>query len=177
MLIGDRIKIARIDRGLTQQQLGALCGMADSAIRRYENNRANPKIETLQKIADALNIPLTEFYSSTFDGKSYVEIPHTKNENERTLQLELIKKDYKKNFKKITLPVNAEDEIVLLSNYEKLNAMGKKEAHKRVQELTEIQRYTEPDAPELNAAHANDYANAPEELKKQEENIMDDEDF
>lgn len=175
MLIGDRIKIARIDRGLTQQQLGALCGMADSAIRRYENNRANPKIETLQKIADALNIPLTEFYSSTFDGKRYLEVPYTKNENERALQLELIKKDHKKNFDKITQPVNTKDEIELLGNYEKLNDMGKKEAHKRVQELTEIPRYIKPDTLEINAAHA--ISNATEEDQQHDDDVMDDEDF
>ncbi len=34
--------------------------MADSAIRRYENGRANPKIETLQKIANALNVNVSE---------------------------------------------------------------------------------------------------------------------
>ena len=31
--------------------------------------------------------------------------------------------------------------------------------------------------PQLNAAHADDYENAPEELKKKEEDIMDDENF
>ena len=56
MTTGEWIKTFREEKGLTQSQLGDLCGMADSAIRRYENGRANPKIETLQKIADALEI-------------------------------------------------------------------------------------------------------------------------
>ena len=54
MPTGSKIKEIRKQKGLTQKQLGDLCGMADSAIRRYENGNANPKIETLQKIADAL---------------------------------------------------------------------------------------------------------------------------
>ena len=54
MSIGENIKKKRIQKGLTQKQLGELCGMADSAIRRYENGRANPKYETLEKIAAAL---------------------------------------------------------------------------------------------------------------------------
>ena len=49
MTTGEWIKTFREENGLTQSQLGDLCGMADSAIRRYENGRANPKIETLQK--------------------------------------------------------------------------------------------------------------------------------
>ena len=35
--VGEIIKKLRIERGLTQKQLGELCEMADSAIRRYEN--------------------------------------------------------------------------------------------------------------------------------------------
>ena len=60
MPTGEKIKEFRKKRGLTQKQLGDLCGMADSAIRRYENGRANPKIETLRKIADALEVNVTE---------------------------------------------------------------------------------------------------------------------
>lgn len=58
MPTGTKIKEIRKQKGLTQKQLGDLCGMADSAIRRYENGNANPKIETLQKIADALGCSL-----------------------------------------------------------------------------------------------------------------------
>ena len=60
MNIGDRIRLLRKSKGLTQKQLGELCGMADSAIRRYESNRGNPTEKTLQKIADALGV---DFYS------------------------------------------------------------------------------------------------------------------
>lgn len=61
MPTGSKIKEIRQQKGLTQKQLGDLCGMADSAIRRYENGNANPKIETLQKIATALDEPLSIF--------------------------------------------------------------------------------------------------------------------
>lgn len=64
MPTGTKIKEIRQRKGLTQKQLGDLCGMADSAIRRYENGNANPKIETLQKIADALGCDLSELMDS-----------------------------------------------------------------------------------------------------------------
>lgn len=56
MTIGENLKRLRKDKGLTQKQLGSLCGMADSAVRRYELGKSNPKIQTLHKIAKGLGI-------------------------------------------------------------------------------------------------------------------------
>ena len=56
MSIGENIREARGRKGLTQKQLGERCGMADSAIRRYESDRGNPTIETVKRIAKALEI-------------------------------------------------------------------------------------------------------------------------
>lgn len=55
MTIGENIKRLRKGRNLTQKQLGHLCGMADSAIRRYELGKSTPKIQTLHKIAKGLD--------------------------------------------------------------------------------------------------------------------------
>lgn len=61
MEIGQKIKKARLERGLTQQELGALVGVQKSAIAKYENGRVvNIKRSTLQKIAKALNIRPSE---------------------------------------------------------------------------------------------------------------------
>lgn len=57
---GERIKNARMKRGLTQKQLGELCGMADSAVRRYESGRGNPTEKTLKRIADALLVRVSD---------------------------------------------------------------------------------------------------------------------
>lgn len=65
----------------------------------------------------------------------------------------------------------------ILQYYEQLNDIGKNVAIERVKELTEVPRYIKEDVYYINAAHADDYANAPEELKKLEEEIMDDENF
>lgn len=62
--IGDRIKKARRSENLTQAQLGARCGMADSAIRRYESGRGNPTLDTIQRIANALGVPAGELLGS-----------------------------------------------------------------------------------------------------------------
>lgn len=61
MEIGQKIKKARLERGLTQQELGDIVGVQKSAIAKYENGRVvNIKRSTLQKIASALSIRPSE---------------------------------------------------------------------------------------------------------------------
>lgn len=61
MELGQKIKKARIEKGLTQQALGDLVGVQKSAIAKYENGRVvNIKRSTMQKIASALNIRPSE---------------------------------------------------------------------------------------------------------------------
>ena len=67
MPTGIKIKEIRQQRGLTQKQLGDICGIADANIRKYENGKQNPKIETLQKIANALGVPVTELLNYNYD--------------------------------------------------------------------------------------------------------------
>lgn len=56
MTVGDNIRFYRQKKKLTQKQLGELCHIAESTIRRYELGKLNPKYETLKKIALALDI-------------------------------------------------------------------------------------------------------------------------
>lgn len=57
MDIGQKIKQARIAKGLTQEELGSLVGLQKSAIAKYENGRVvNIKRSTLQKLAQALDL-------------------------------------------------------------------------------------------------------------------------
>lgn len=60
MTIGERIRDIRKEKGLTQQALGQLLGVTQATVGQYETNPNPPKIETLQRIADALDVPLPE---------------------------------------------------------------------------------------------------------------------
>lgn len=64
MTTGEKIKKFRKDKGLTQKKLGELCSIDEANIRKYELGKANPKIETLSKIANALNIPVNYLLDS-----------------------------------------------------------------------------------------------------------------
>ncbi|MBR3379288.1 MAG: helix-turn-helix transcriptional regulator [Bacillus sp. (in: Bacteria)] len=46
--------------GLTMKQLGAKVGASESSISQYETGRVEPDVETLMKIADALNVTVDD---------------------------------------------------------------------------------------------------------------------
>ena len=62
MEIGERIKLLRKKAGLTQKELGELLNVSAAMIAQYENNLRNPKFETLDKIANALNVDVWDLY-------------------------------------------------------------------------------------------------------------------
>lgn len=55
---GKKIRQYRLEKGLTQKELGDKCGIADSAIRRYESGKITPKNEILYRIAVALDVSI-----------------------------------------------------------------------------------------------------------------------
>lgn len=58
--IGQRLRVTRLERGLTQKALGELAGVHDVHISRLESGTLDARISTLRKIAAALELPLTE---------------------------------------------------------------------------------------------------------------------
>lgn len=53
-LLGQAIKQARLDRNLTQQQLGELVGVQKAQISKLENSITNARFETILKVFSAL---------------------------------------------------------------------------------------------------------------------------
>ena len=110
-------------KGLTQKKLGELCGIADSNIRKYESGNQNPKIETLQKIADALDISVNRLLAGKIISRDEL-------------------KEKLSEYGLTHLVPDTEEERTVLENCKKLNETGKKEAAKRVEELTHLEKYT-----------------------------------
>lgn len=74
MSIGENIKQIRKSKNMTQRELGEkIGGISQQQIGQWENNIKNPKIETVVKIADALNVPV-----SALD-KELADILHANN--------------------------------------------------------------------------------------------------
>ena len=53
-LLGNAVKEARIERQLTQQQLGELVGVQKAQISKIENSIKNSRFETILKVFEAL---------------------------------------------------------------------------------------------------------------------------
>ena len=56
--VGQLIRETRKAKGLTQKELGAMMGLSESTVNKYEAGKQNLSLETVQKIADALKIQL-----------------------------------------------------------------------------------------------------------------------
>ena len=56
MTTGQKIKQYRLKAGLSQKDLGEKLNVSQQMIAQYESDKRAPKLETLEKISDALHI-------------------------------------------------------------------------------------------------------------------------
>jgi ribosome-binding protein aMBF1 (putative translation factor) len=56
--IAEQVAVRRKERGFSQAELGAMCGTTQSAIARLEAGGRPPRIDTLLRIASALDCEL-----------------------------------------------------------------------------------------------------------------------
>ncbi len=56
-----RLKDARLEKGFTQGRLMQLCGLPANAITKYETGVVLPSMETLKKLAEALEVSADYF--------------------------------------------------------------------------------------------------------------------
>lgn len=55
-VLGDRLKKLRLEKKLTQEELGKRINVTKVSISGYENGNRTPDTETLQKLADFFNV-------------------------------------------------------------------------------------------------------------------------
>ena len=73
MTIGEKIKLKRIESGLSQKDLGDLCGIHSEMISKYELGTRNPKLSTLAKIAPHLNVRTSYFLDTEPSARSFFD--------------------------------------------------------------------------------------------------------
>ncbi len=77
--IGTTIRAIRLEKGLSQGDIEKRTGLLRCYLSRVENGHTVPSLETLQKIAGALDLPLSQFFSDA----PVTEVPGmTLNEDE-----------------------------------------------------------------------------------------------
>jgi transcriptional regulator with XRE-family HTH domain len=58
--IGERLRRLREERALRQEDLAKLAGIGKNTVNRIENNRTEPHMTTVRKLADALEVDSAE---------------------------------------------------------------------------------------------------------------------
>ena len=112
--IGLLIESRRKELGLTLEQVGNAVGVGKSTVKKWESGYIeNMKRDKISLLANVLNIS----------------------------PVVLITGEYEDVYTNTALKLS-EDETKLLNNFNKLNTKGKEEAINRVEELTEISKYT-----------------------------------
>src|SRR5277367_6662734 len=71
MVIGEKLKALRAQKGMSQGDIEKRTGLLRCYLSRVENGHTVPSIETLQKIAGALELPLSQM----FDDQPRQEVP------------------------------------------------------------------------------------------------------
>ena len=137
MNIGERIRDYRKKAGLSQKELGKKLDVSQQHIAQYENGKRMPKLDTLKKIANALEIDINDLLENDifpFDPdlrETYVNFDNNARHH-------LLIHHYNEMGR-----IGRDALLEILSYLKILNDMGQKEASKRIKELTEIPRYTQ----------------------------------
>jgi transcriptional regulator with XRE-family HTH domain len=72
VIIGDRLRALREEKKLSQGDIENKTGLLRCYISRVENGHTVPAIETLEKLARALQIPMYQLF---YDGENPPELP------------------------------------------------------------------------------------------------------
>lgn len=104
-VIGQRIRNYRIQQKLSQEKLAERSGCHPTYIGQLERGEKNATLESIEKIASALNIPLSQLFEKLEGGSTDESVPlkcyeflstKSKEDQEQLYQL-LIKMDQYKN--------------------------------------------------------------------------------
>ncbi len=184
MTVGEKIKNIRKEKGLTQKKLGELCSIDEANIRKYENGKQNPKIETINKIATALNVNICDLVEIPFNSDSAP--PHTIKRDVSDILSnieELLKQEgltfngepiSEESINSIISAMKIGMEIAKQNNKKYTpNKYKQKSSH----EQTTIKNSSSKEHLTLKAAHQRTDIEVTEEMKKHDENIMNDENF
>jgi transcriptional regulator with XRE-family HTH domain len=73
MIIGDRLRALREEKKLSQGDIERRTGLIRCYVSRVENGHTVPSLETLEKFARALEVPMYELF---YDGEEPPKLPN-----------------------------------------------------------------------------------------------------
>jgi transcriptional regulator with XRE-family HTH domain len=79
MFIGDRLRALREAKHLSQADIESRCGLVPPYLSRVENGHTIPSVETLEKWAHALEVPLYQLFYEGEEPPNLPELPKPKS--------------------------------------------------------------------------------------------------
>ncbi|HVB87936.1 MAG TPA: helix-turn-helix transcriptional regulator [Candidatus Dormibacteraeota bacterium] len=120
MLIGERLRTLREEKNLSQGDIEKRTGLLRCYISRVENGHTVPAIETLEKLARAMEIPMYQLFYDGAKPPTPLNLPGPKNargtewgdsgKDARTLS----------QFRRVLARTNANDQKLLLHMAQKM---------------------------------------------------------
>lgn len=114
MSLGDKIRSFRLEKNRTITSLAEEIGVTASLISQIERNLSSPSVSTLKKIAQALDIKISNFFETDYNGNNIAVI---RKENRKKLTLpqshvlyELISPNFKKDLQVFIVELDIEGE-------------------------------------------------------------------
>lgn len=157
----SQLKKGRLDKGLKQSDVSKETGIKNTTLSNYENGVTEPDMDTFLTLCELYELDFVSLMEEAYG----IKVPG-KNFHIKPSQMEILKK-----YDSLDSHGKEMVDFTLEKEYERSVAEKKKSDNIIPMIVKESSNY------EVNAAHADDYMNAPEELKKLEEDIMDEENF
>ena len=82
MLIGDRLRAIREEKKLSQGDIEHRSGLLRCYLSRVENGHTVPSVETLEKMARALEVPLYQLFYAGEEPAPLLNLPKRKSAND-----------------------------------------------------------------------------------------------
>ena len=118
------------ERNMTYKEFAEKLDYKPSTISMWVKGINAPRMDAIAKMCDFFNVTIDQLFLNP-----NLSLPVTTP----TLFAE-------KPIQPISETINNQNELFIVNNYRKLNATGKKEAEKRISELTEIKKYTQKES-------------------------------
>lgn len=153
MCLGENIRFLRNKKGYSQEDIANILGYKSfTTIQKWESGVSEPPLKALKKLAEIFDVDMNDLATKKISidinkgNNVYNLIGHNVNvptENTNTVSTNTPK---------------------ILQYYNELNNIGKQEATKRVQELTDLPQYQEENNSELSPYDS--VPDTPEELER-----------
>ena len=111
MVIGNRLKELRESKELSQGDIEKRCGLLRCYISRVENGHTVPSVETLEKMARALEVPL---YRLFHDGEAAASLRKLKPPKEDEFGSTCSEADYLSKLRRLLEKMEPDDQKLLL---------------------------------------------------------------